>query len=65
MNHRAVDIVSVALDQLGSEPVTNIDLWKWVEHNISLATSGAIYGPMNPYRDPEIEQGLRYVPVYS
>ena len=34
-----------------------IDLWLWVRHEMTMATTEAVYGPMNPYRDVEAEKG--------
>ncbi|KAM3064742.1 hypothetical protein ACMFMG_005737 [Clarireedia jacksonii] len=59
MNQVAVDIIGAAIDQLESESPTELDLWKWIDHNVSLMTSGAVYGPMNPYKDSEVASGLR------
>jgi hypothetical protein len=59
MNQTAVDIIGARMDQLEAEAATEVDLWKWVDSNVSLMTSGAVYGPMNPYRDPELARGLR------
>lgn len=35
-----------------------VDLWDWVQHDITLATTEAVYGPGNPYRDPKVAQGF-------
>jgi hypothetical protein len=59
MNQVAVNLIGAAIDQLESESSTDFDLWKWVEHNVSLMTSGAVYGPMNPYKDSKLASGLR------
>jgi hypothetical protein len=32
-----------------------VDLFKWVEHEVLLATTDAEFGPGNPFRDPEFE----------
>lgn len=43
------------LEHLDSE--TN-DLWEFVRHAMTIATTDAIYGRMNPYRDPKVESGF-------
>lgn len=60
MNRVSFDFLAGAMDRIAKEgPEMQIDLREWVEHNMSLATSAAVYGPMDPYRDPKIEEGLR------
>lgn len=34
------------------------DLWEFVKHAMTIATTDAVYGPMNPYRDPKVEAGF-------
>ena len=36
---------------------TQIDLWTWIRHEMTIATTEAVYGPMNPYQNPEAEEG--------
>ncbi|KAF7943272.1 hypothetical protein EAE96_011202 [Botrytis aclada] len=36
----------------------NTDLWAWVQHEITVATTESVYGPGNPYRDPKVETGF-------
>ena len=38
----------------------DIDLWEWVRHEVTHATTEGVYGPMNPYRDPAVESGFWY-----
>ena len=35
-----------------------IDLWEWVRHEITVATTEAVYGPTNPYRDTDVEHAF-------
>jgi hypothetical protein len=39
-----------------------VDLWQWVQHEVTVATTEAVYGPTNPYRDKDFEQAFWYVP---
>ena len=59
MSQMAVDIIVESVNQLETDRVVEIDLWRWVDVNVSLMTSGAVYGPLNPYRDPKIADGLK------
>ncbi|KAF7928884.1 uncharacterized protein EAE97_009726 [Botrytis byssoidea] len=36
----------------------NTDLWAWVQHEITVATTESVYGPENPYRDSKVETGF-------
>ena len=53
MNRLSVQKVCKILDTLASEPPKTIKLFEWVRENIAWATSEAVYGPENPFRDPE------------
>lgn len=60
MSHAAVQMIAEALDRLEADEGTrNIDLWKWVEHEMMLVTTGSFYGPKNPYRNEKVEKGFR------
>lgn len=37
-----------------------VDLWQWVKHEVTHATTESVYGPMNPYRDLAVENGFWY-----
>ena len=59
MSRVAVKMIAESLDKLErDEAFQHIDLWKWVEHEMLLATTGAFYGPGDPYQDPEVENGF-------
>lgn len=36
-------------------------LFDWIKHEVTLTTTGVIYGPGNPFRDPLVEQSYWYV----
>lgn len=61
MNRLSVQKISEILDTLASETPNTIKLFEWVRKNIASATSEAVYGPMNPFRDPEILAAFWYV----
>lgn len=51
--------VSTALDELLEEHYElNIDLYAWIRGLIALASTDAIYGKGNPFRDPEVMNGF-------
>ena len=37
---------------------TRIDLLEWVRHAFSMGSTNAVYGPMNPFKDPAVESGF-------
>ena len=56
-----------AVDRLSASLPNNLEegreegLLELIRHELTLALTGAIYGPENPYDDPEIEASWRYV----
>jgi hypothetical protein len=60
MNRRMIGFLKVSLDNL-SEKSETFDMYRGVRHAVSIATTDAVYGAQNPYRDPNVEQGFWYV----
>ncbi|QSZ32007.1 hypothetical protein DSL72_001576 [Monilinia vaccinii-corymbosi] len=61
MIRTAADVVKARLDNLAKEVGKNTsttDLWAWVQHEITVATTESVYGPENPYRDSKVEAGF-------
>lgn len=64
MIHIAGQRTVTALDRLNDNLSTaQIDLWQWVRHEIMMITTESVYGPLNPYRDPEVEHAFWSVQV--
>jgi hypothetical protein len=61
MNARMIGYMKVAIDGLDqqSDPIA---LHSWIKHAITIASSDAMYGPRNPYREPEVEKAFWYLP---
>lgn len=59
MTRVAIENVALSLDGLRTDtgPV-RLNLVRWLRHEITLATSEAIYGPANPLRDLNVEDGF-------
>ncbi|GAP82390.1 putative cytochrome p450 oxidoreductase [Rosellinia necatrix] len=55
MNKRAVEVMVAGMREFRQKGPTVINFWDWTRHEILMATTDAIYGPQNPYRDPGIE----------
>ncbi|KAF2261904.1 cytochrome P450, partial [Lojkania enalia] len=45
-------------DLITSNQSVSVDLWAWIQHEITFAMTEAVYGPGNPYRDPKVESGF-------
>ncbi|PQE30997.1 cytochrome p450 protein [Rutstroemia sp. NJR-2017a WRK4] len=56
----AADTTQVRLDSLArveNEGLT-VNLWNWIQHEITVATTESVYGSANPYRDSKVEAGF-------
>jgi hypothetical protein len=64
MNRVAASVTKTRLDGLiraiQSKKTAPVDLWEWVQHEITVATTECVYGVHNPYRDPKVEAGFWY-----
>lgn len=52
MNLRMVRLLRPFLDQL--EGQSEEDLYRWCRDTITAASTDAVYGPLNPYKDQEV-----------
>ncbi|MCJ1433380.1 hypothetical protein MMC27_002740 [Xylographa pallens] len=61
MNRVMIQEVAAFMEKLHtvrSSPSPTIGLMEWLRHEITLATTNAVYGPMNPYVDKNVENGF-------
>ncbi|KAG8165573.1 hypothetical protein KVR01_004125 [Diaporthe batatas] len=56
MNRRAIQVIAESLDAWAQKKTTEIQLWQWVRHELLMASTEGVYGPKNPFRDPEMEK---------
>lgn len=56
MNRAAARSIAASLDARQAWGPQETNLFDWVRDQIVLATSDAVYGPHNPFRDPEVLQ---------
>ncbi|KAJ4296488.1 hypothetical protein N0V90_006533 [Kalmusia sp. IMI 367209] len=54
MNRLSVQKICEYLNALASETPKDLRLYNWVSKQISWATTDAVYGPRNPFKDPEV-----------
>jgi hypothetical protein len=64
MNSRMIGYMKVSIDEL-HEQRGPLALRSWVQHAITIASTDAMYGPRNPYREPEVEKAFWYVWPYD
>ena len=58
MNRTMVCGLSELLDELEGRESSKIDLWEWVRHVVTIATTESTYGPMNPFKDKDVEEAF-------
>lgn len=57
LNAKAVSILNASLSAIAAkEAPTVVKLFEWASHEIMMATTDAIYGPRNPFRDPAVRE---------
>lgn len=62
MNRIAVQNIAASCDKLdvrnysgSGETSVSVKLMRWLRHEIFMASTNAVYGPKNPFKDPNIE----------
>ncbi|KAK5996638.1 Cytochrome P450 monooxygenase nodJ-like protein [Cladobotryum mycophilum] len=55
MNRKAVEVMAAAMDVLRTQKTKTMKFWEWTHHEILMATTDAVYGPQNPYRNVAVE----------
>lgn len=55
LNRASVEIIDECLRDLESEAPQQVQLFEWVSKTLSYASTEAVYGPMNPFRDPAVQ----------
>ncbi|KAI0470471.1 cytochrome P450 [Xylariaceae sp. FL0804] len=59
INRKAVEIYSTEMDSLRAQGPVKVGLWQWSRRMMLIATCEAVWGPQNPYRDPEVAEAWR------
>lgn len=55
LNAQAVHILNTSLDALcAKQASTTVKLFEWASHEIMMATTNAVYGVRNPFKDPAV-----------
>ncbi|MCJ1419943.1 hypothetical protein MMC32_006299 [Xylographa parallela] len=58
MNEKMLANVSAMLDGLDCEGGMVVNLFAWARHTITRASTDAFFGPLNPFKPPEIEEAF-------
>lgn len=59
LNEDAVAILCNSLNALVDKDVpTTVDMFQWTSYQIMMATTNAIYGPQNPFRNPAVRKAF-------
>jgi len=56
MNRVMAQKVAASIDQFRGENV--VQLFEFIRHEITLATTDSVYGPQNPFKNPVIEESF-------
>ena len=57
----AVDILALTFETLESGRKLRVELKDWVTDNLMTSVTGSIFGPNNPYKDPDVAKAFWYV----
>ena len=61
MNRVMIQNIAASIDKLKAPrkgEATRIKLMEWLQHELTLATTNAVYGHMNPFQNPKIEKAF-------
>ena len=60
MNRVMIQNVAASLERLRSQGDTplKIGFLSWLRHEVTMATTNSVYGPMNPFKNPKVEEGF-------
>ncbi|KAL3470271.1 cytochrome P450 [Aspergillus californicus] len=58
MNERMLCLLSPLVDTLAAQSDDSVDLYGWIQHAVTAASTEASYGRLNPYRERSVEEGF-------
>ncbi|KAJ4392035.1 hypothetical protein N0V93_005656 [Gnomoniopsis smithogilvyi] len=59
INRRAIEVFSSEMETLRADGTVKVGLWQWTRHIMDLATTEAVWGPKNPYRDAAVAEAWK------
>lgn len=58
MNERMINYLKKSIDELASYPSKRIDLFEWCRDAMTIASTDAVYGPLNPYKSRTVQDAF-------
>ena len=55
MNRPMIQALTTSFKMFESKNSTKINLFEWILHELTQATTYSVYGPMNPYKERKVE----------
>lgn len=59
MNRIAIEVFSNQSEILRASGPVKVGLWQWTRQTMVTATTEAVWGPQNPWRDPAVDEAWR------
>ncbi|KAL2016802.1 hypothetical protein VTK56DRAFT_2971 [Thermocarpiscus australiensis] len=59
INRRSIEIFAGEMEKLRAQGTAKVGLWEWSRGIMVESTTEAVWGPQNPYRDPEVAEAWR------
>jgi hypothetical protein len=59
MNRTAVEVMVDSMEKMRRNGCSTIEFWAWTHHEILKATTEAVYGPQNPFRQQAVEDAWK------
>lgn len=60
MNRKAVEVLAGSLDEharsMGPGGTLRVKMFAWIRRELMRATTESVYGPLSPFRDPQMEE---------
>lgn len=58
MNQTMIQTITDLLNEFDDKESSTVDSWEWVRHAMTMATTESTYGPLNPYKDEDVEKAF-------
>jgi hypothetical protein len=65
MNRSVLSNMTMSLANMNAQLPSDISLFEWIKHEVGMITTNAVYGPNNPFRQPEVERSFWFVCAHS
>lgn len=56
MNRTAIEVFASQTETLRTSTSVKVGLWQWTRRTMVMATTEAVWGPQNPWRDPAVAE---------